>query len=66
MADKEFRAFLVAKIDTLKQELANPDLAVDKLLEIATEVTRLTNRVNRMDNPVKRKPRSTQESKDAT
>lgn len=58
MADKEFREFLVSKIDTLKASLADPNTPVDQILITASEINRLTNRVNRIDNPVPRKPRT--------
>lgn len=54
MADPMFRAFLVARAENLKNELKNTELGVEDVLIRAQEIIKLENRINRIDNPIRR------------
>jgi hypothetical protein len=55
MADPLFREFITTRIVALKTSLQDPALSVDEIVSISSDIVKLTNRVNRMDNPVTRK-----------
>ena len=54
MKDPMFRAFLVSQAETLRTELLDANLTVPVIMEKATQILKLENRVKRIDNPVQR------------
>lgn len=63
--DTMFRDYLVSKAEFLKNELSNAELPVEEILIKANEVIKLEKRVQRMDNPIPRKPRTKAETETA-
>lgn len=55
MADPLFREFIATRITALKTSLQDPTLSVDEIVSTSSDIVKLTNRVQRMDNPVTRK-----------
>jgi len=62
MSDPLFRAFLVSTAETLRNQLTDPALKVDEIVEKCKEISRIENRVKRIDNPIPRGPRKTAEA----
>ena len=56
--DLLFREYLVAKAETLKTELANPELDVQEIIAKAQEVLKLEGRIGRMDRPIIRRKKA--------
>lgn len=65
MADTMFRAFLVARAENLKNELANTELGelgVEGILVRAQEIVKLERRIKRIDSPIRRKKQTNPET----
>lgn len=59
MADKDFVAFLNTQVLALRKEIQDdPNMDVDTIVEKASEIRRITNRLTRIANPVPRKAKT--------
>lgn len=55
MADPLFRNYIVHQAETLRNELSDPNMSVEGILERAKQILKLENRLKRIDNPTSRK-----------
>jgi hypothetical protein len=53
--DPMFRAFLVSQAESMRNELTDPTIGIDAIVEKCREITKIENRVKRIDNPFSRK-----------
>jgi hypothetical protein len=63
MTDPLFKQFLVSRVETLKNELSDTSLDVDVVIEKATEIKKIQNRIQKIENPpVRKKPEAVAEA----
>ena len=62
MADKLFRSYLVETREKLRNDLTNPDMSVDEILDTAAQIKAVEMRIKRVDNPPQRKKKASVET----